>query len=176
MNDMIRRNFLKNVGSVAGGMCVAELSTGAAILSASTKKTDVRIEDISHSYEEYLYRTPNKFAGTVVDRATLMTVKCTIRTSAGKVAKGFGSMPLGNVWSFPSKKMSYAATLGAMKRLVEVFAGCMRSFGEFGPPIELAHQLEPLFLAKKRGMETELGLTEPIPVLCALVAASAFDA
>src|SRR5205085_5029802 len=131
MNETTRRNFLKKAGAAAGGIGVAELSAGITILSASTKKTDVRIEDISCSYEEYLYRTPNKFAGTVVDRATLMTVRCTVRTASGKVTSGFGSMPLGNVWSFPSKKMSYAATLSAMKTLAEEIGKITGSYKEF---------------------------------------------
>ena len=32
-------------------------------------------------------------------------------------ARGFGSMPLGNVWSFPSKTLAYETTLDAMKNL-----------------------------------------------------------
>src|SRR2546427_4053332 len=75
MNKTTRRNFFKNAAAVTGGIGIGNLSAGVTILSASTKKTDIRIEDISHSYQEYLYRTPNKFAGTVVDRATIMTVR-----------------------------------------------------------------------------------------------------
>jgi len=40
-----------------------------------------------------------------------------VETVAGQVAKGFGSMPMGNEWSFPSKTLSYDTTLEAMKRL-----------------------------------------------------------
>jgi len=45
MGETTRRNFLKSAGAVAGGICVAKLSGGIGILSASTKKTDGRIED-----------------------------------------------------------------------------------------------------------------------------------
>src|SRR6266508_3601830 len=96
----------------------AAVSPAAALFRrASTKPTDIRIEEVSHSYEEYLYRTPYKFGGRAVDRVTLLNVRCTARTRRGRVAKGFGSMPLGNVWSFPSKVMSYDDTLGGMKAL-----------------------------------------------------------
>ena len=91
MKQITRRTFLNTTGAIAG----------FGILSASTKKTDIRMEDMSSSYEDYLYRTPIKFGGTVVDRATLLNVNCTVRTASGKVGKGFGSMPLGNVWAFP---------------------------------------------------------------------------
>ena len=176
MNETTRRNFLKNAGAVAGGIGVAELSAGITILSASTKKTDVRIEDVSCAYEEYLYRTPNKFAGTVVDRATLMTVRCTVRTAAGKVARGFGSMPLGNVWSFPSKKMSYVATLGAMKTLAEEIAKITGSNKEFAHPIDINWALNPMYLKAAAEVSERSHLPEPIPKLCTLVTASPFDA
>jgi len=74
MDEITRRNFLKSAGGVAGGIGVAKLPGGVGILSARAKKTDVRIEDISYSYEEYLYRAPVKFAGSVMNRATLLTV------------------------------------------------------------------------------------------------------
>ena len=176
MDGTTRRKFLKNAGGAAGGIGVAELSAGITILSGSTKKAGVRIEDISHGYEEYLYRTPNKFAGTVVDRATIMTVKCTVRTSTGKVAKGFGSMPLGNVWSFPSKKMAYAATLSAMKALSEEIAKVTASYKEFDHPIDINWALNPLYLKAAAEVSVRLQLPDPIPKLCTLVTASPFDA
>jgi hypothetical protein len=77
----------------------------------------MRIEEIQFGYEDYTYRAPLKFGGTVVDRATLLNVNCVIRNAAGKTAKGFGSMPMGNIWSFPSKSMPYDTTLNAMKAL-----------------------------------------------------------
>ena len=85
----------------------------------ASKPTDIRIEDVRYAYEDYIYRTPIKFGGSVLDRATIINVNCTVRTVGGKVSKGFGSMPMGNVWSFPSKTMNYDTTLGAMKNLAE---------------------------------------------------------
>ena len=85
----------------------------------ATRPTDVRMEDMRFSYEDFHYRTPIKFGGTVLDRVTLLNVDCVVRTPGGKTAKGFGSMPLGNVWSFPSKTMGYDVTLGAMKALAD---------------------------------------------------------
>src|SRR5215472_12406007 len=169
MNESTRRNFLKNAGFLAGGM-----PAGITILSAVTKKTDVRIEAISHSFEEYLYRTPNKFAGTVVDRATLMTVRCTVRTSAGRVAKGFGSMPLGNVWSFPSQKMPYAATLSAMQALAEEIGKITDNYKEFDHPIDINWALTPIYLKAAAEVSERLHLPDPIPKLCTLVTASPF--
>src|SRR4051795_5145132 len=134
--EITRRRLLQGAGASVGTF---------GILRGSVKKTDIRIEEISHSYEDYLYRTPIKFGGSVVDRATLLNVNCTVRTSAGKVAKGFGSMPLGNVWSFPSKKLKYDDTLGAMRALAEQMLKITSGYREFGHPIDINHALDPLY-------------------------------
>ena len=81
----------------------------------SSSPTDIRVEEVTHEYEDYLYRTPIKFGGVAIDRVALLNVRCVVRTAGGKTARGFGSMPLGNVWSFPSRVLSYDATLAAMK-------------------------------------------------------------
>jgi L-alanine-DL-glutamate epimerase-like enolase superfamily enzyme len=164
-----RRNFLKNTGPLAAGISIS-------LLRAGTKTAGIRIEDVAHSYEEYLYRTPNKFARTIVDRATIMTVKCTVRTKEGKVTKGFGSMPLGNVWSFPSRKMPYAATLSAMKALADEIAKITGSYREFDHPIDINWALNPLYLKAAVDVSQRLRLPDPIPKLCTLVTASPFDA
>ena len=48
------------------------------------KTTDIRIEEVSFRYEDYLYRTPIKFGGTAVDRATLLNVECVVQTVGGR--------------------------------------------------------------------------------------------
>ena len=50
------------------------------------KSTNIRIDDVTYSYEDILYRTPIKFGGVALDRATLVNVKITIHTVAGKTA------------------------------------------------------------------------------------------
>src|SRR5947209_6978001 len=102
-----RRTFLRSA-----------LTAGATFnILRAAKPTDVRIDHIAFSYQDFMYRTPIKFGGHQVDRATLLNVDCTIRSRDGKVSKGFGSMSMGNVWSFPSKTMPYQRTLDAMKAL-----------------------------------------------------------
>jgi L-alanine-DL-glutamate epimerase-like enolase superfamily enzyme len=140
------------------------------------KPTDVRIEEVSCGYEDFLYRTPIKFGGVALDRVTLLNVECAVRTPGGRVARGFGSMPLGNVWSFPSRRLSYDATLGAMKALAERIARLTADHKEAGHPIDLTWALEPLYLGAAAEVSRDLELAEPIPVLCTLVCASPFDA
>ncbi len=138
------------------------------------KPTDIRIEAVEYCYEDFLYRTPLKFGGTVVDRVTLLNVTCDVRTVAGTRARGFGSMPLGNVWAYPSKVMDYDATLAAMKALAECVARLTADFRETGHPIDLAWALEPTYF--RAADELSLGLPQPIPKLATLVVASPFDA
>jgi L-alanine-DL-glutamate epimerase-like enolase superfamily enzyme len=138
--------------------------------------TDIRIEGVQFAYEDFSYRTPIKFAGVALDRATLLNVTCDVSTAGGRRARGFGSMPLGNVWSFPSRLLSYDATLAAMKALVERIAGLTQGHREAGHPIDLTWALEPAYLRAAEEVSACLGLAEPIPVLCTLVCASPFDA
>jgi L-alanine-DL-glutamate epimerase-like enolase superfamily enzyme len=176
MSQTTRRDFLKSMGVVAGGLGAAELPGGIAILAGNTKKTGVRIEEISHSYEEYLFRAPVKFAGSVMDRATLLTVKCMVRTAAGKVAKGFGLMPFNYIFSFPSKKVSEDNKLNAMKSLTVQIAKITGSYKDFAHPIDINWELAPLYLKAAAEVSDRLHLADPIPKLCTLVTASAFDA
>src|SRR5215475_5181613 len=111
MDNQSRRKFLQKASLASAAFsCKAVFATTAG-------SADVRVEDLSFNYEEFRYRAPYKFGGVPVDRATILNVNVTVRTRDGKTAKGFGSMPLGNVWSFPSREMSYDTTLGAMKAL-----------------------------------------------------------
>jgi L-alanine-DL-glutamate epimerase-like enolase superfamily enzyme len=140
------------------------------------RPTDIRVRDVSYEYEDYRYRSPIKFGGVALDRVTILNVRVEVETRAGGVAPGFGSMPLGNVWAFPSRKLTYEDTLAAMKELVAAFWETLEEFTEFGHPVELGHALEPQFLAHLGPVARELNLAEPIPALAALVAASPFDA
>lgn len=136
----------------------------------------IRIETLSDSYEDFLYRSPIKFGGVALDRVTLLNVECGVRDPAGRTARGFGSMPLGNVWSFPSRRLDYNATLNAMKVLAGRIQDILLSCDLWGHPIVLAHQLEPRFEQAAAEVTRALNLVEPIPRLCTMVVASAFDA
>src|SRR5205823_3247490 len=107
---------------------------------------------------------------------TLLNVDCAVRTSGGRMGKGFGSMPLGNVWSFPSPTMSYDSTLNAMKALAERISKITSAWPESGHPIDINVALEPEYLKAAAETSRHLHLEQPIPKLCTLVTASPFDA
>ena len=143
---------------------------------AAPKATSIRVDEVSFTFEDIRYRAPYKFGGVAVDRATLLNVNCQVRTRGGKVAKGFGSMPLGNVWAFPSRTLPYDQTLGAMKELARKLGPITAGHKEYGHPIDINTALEPEYLKAAAIVSKELALTTPIPKLCTLVTASAFDA
>jgi L-alanine-DL-glutamate epimerase-like enolase superfamily enzyme len=176
VNKTTRRGFVKSAAAVGGGICAAGLAGGVPILSGYTKKSDVRIEDISLGFEEFAFRTPLKFARTVVDRQIMLTVNCTVRTAAGKEAKGFGTLPLNYTFTFPSKKLSPEARQGAMKSLAEEIAKITGSYKEFAHPIDINWELAPLYVKAAAEVSKRLQLADPIPKLCTLVTAAAFDA
>jgi L-alanine-DL-glutamate epimerase-like enolase superfamily enzyme len=147
-----------------------------AITGRAAKTTDVAIESMDFSYEDYTYRVPIKFGGNVVDKVTLLNVNCVVKNKSGKTAKGFGSMPLGNVWSFPSKTMPYETTLNAMKQHATRMHQIIRGYKEFGHPVDHGVAWEPAFVKAATEVSAQLKLKEPIPHLCTLVTASPFDA
>src|SRR5579871_3810420 len=138
--------------------------------------TALRIEEVRTHYEDFKYRTPIKFGGVALDRVTLLNVHVTATSRSGRRAVGFGSMPLGNVWSFPSRVLSYDQTLAAMREVAESIAALMRKCRETAHPIDLTWMLEPAFFDGAKDVSKKLQLAEPIPPLCTLVVASPFDA
>src|SRR5262245_48092430 len=104
MRKTSRRTFVKNSAAVAGVICTAGMASAWGFVRPPRGNHDVRIERMSCSYEEHVFRAPLKFAQAVVNRQTMVTVHCTVRTAAGKVATGFGTLPLNYVFTFPSRK------------------------------------------------------------------------
>ena len=141
---------------------------------STSRPTDIQIVDVSHQFEEFRYRTPYQFGGRLVDRVTLLNVDCRVRTSGGREAWGFGSMTLGNAWAFPAA--THDAGLGAMKALADELRPLTAACDERGHPIDLFRTLEPAYLSAARALSAARGLPVPMPKLCTLVVASAFDA
>lgn len=139
-----------------------------------SRPTDIRIVEVRHGYEEFLYRAPYQFGGRTVDRVTILNVDCRVRTGDGREAWGFGSMTLGNAWAFPAASQDEG--LGAMKALADELTPLAADCDERGHPIDLFRALEPEYLRAAEVVSRARGLHAPIPKLCTLVVASPFDA
>ena len=135
---------------------------------------DARILEVNHAFEDFQYRAPYQFGGRSVDRVTLLNVNCRVRTGDGREAWGFGSMTLGNAWAFPAAPQD--AGLGAMRALAGAIRDATAGCDEAGHPIDLFRILEPVYLKAAETVSGAQALSTPIPKLCTLVVASAFDA
>jgi len=139
-------------------------------------QTDIQLRDVRFSFEDFKYRTPIKFGGVAVDRVTMLNVEVDVETRGGKRASGFGSMPLGNVWAYPSRNMSIAETLATMRAVSEKVATVYGGHREFGHPIDITWAIEHEYIQQANELGQKLKVADPIPVLATLVCASPFDA
>ena len=98
------------------------------------RSTDITVRDVSIAFEDYSYRTPIKFGGVALDRVTILNVGMVVESALGKKGKGFGSMPLGNVWAWPTKELTYDQTLAGMKYIAGRIAGPYRMSRTLRPP------------------------------------------
>jgi L-alanine-DL-glutamate epimerase-like enolase superfamily enzyme len=138
--------------------------------------SNIRLKDVRHFYEDFRYRSPIKFGGVALDRVTILNVEADVETAAGQRATGFGSMPLGNVWAYPSRAMTYQQTLDAMKAATDRVADVYRGYKQSGHPVDITWAVEHEYIKQAADVGKQLNLAEPIPVLATLVCASPFDA
>lgn len=138
------------------------------------KPTDIRIKDVRTSTERIEYRAPMKFGGRVVTDAVLCNVRVEVETRDGRRGRGFGSMPMGNAWGWPSSLLSGEQTLAAMIDTAERFGRRADDYQEQGHPLELTHHLAD-HLSDDAAAACEQ-LDEPMPVLAQLVASSPLEA
>lgn len=141
-----------------------------------TKPTDIRIVELSTNLENILYRTPMKFGGRVVTDVTLFNVDVTVETRDGRRGQGHGSMPVGNAWGWPSALEPVDRTLQAMIQLSELVANAARNLQQQAHPIELVHDLAHDYDNLAQQVLNDMELSESIPRLAQLVAASPIDA
>ncbi|HEX7897434.1 MAG TPA: hypothetical protein VF950_06720, partial [Planctomycetota bacterium] len=128
--------------------------------------TDVRVREVETSFRRYAYRTPLKFGGVPTTHATVVTARVLVEGVDGRQAWGEGAMPLGNVWSFPSKKVPPDRTNAAMEALAVKIARWMPEFGDAAHPVELGHRWEPSWFKLAEDVSKELALADPMPRLC----------
>lgn len=141
-----------------------------------TKPTDIRLLSAQHSVEAINYRTPIKFGGRVVTSVQLLHVEIEVENRAGKRGRGFGSMPLGNVWAWPTTNESGDRTLQAMRTLGEALVDDAPSIELTGHPTDFLHPLAELRIKLAAKTQQALALAESIPALAQLVAASPLEA
>jgi L-alanine-DL-glutamate epimerase-like enolase superfamily enzyme len=177
---MNRRAFLSAGGVWLSGFGVerdlAQTGKPTGVIKVPVRPSDIRILNVAYDFEEYKYRTPYQFGGRTVDQVTLLNVNVRVATVSGREASGFGSMPLGNAWSFLSQVVTYDQSLEAMKRLAGEICAITSRYSRSAHPVDINWDLEPEYVKAAGEVSRKLQLAEPIPVLCTQVTASPFDA
>lgn len=138
--------------------------------------TDIRITDVQLTFEPIPFRTPLKFGGRVVDRSFSIEVTIQVETRNGHHGIGMGSMPVGNVWAWPSEKLDSDTTANLMKKFAEETAFLFGQFPDFGHPLDLVYQLSAEYQHQGKAISTMKHVDEVMPDLAQLVSASPFDA
>lgn len=142
-----------------------------------SKSTDIRIKNAACVVESLSFRAPLKFGGRILDKAFLINVDVEVESRDGKRhASGFGSMPLGNIWAWPSSQVTPEQAEAVMQRFVEEIIDLANECSEFGHPIDLVYQLSGEYDHLAKRLSTQMKIAEPMPELAQLVAASSFDA
>jgi len=142
----------------------------------ATKSTDIRIVDVVADTEHIQYRAPIKFGGRVVTDAVLLNVSMEVETRDGRRGKGFGSMPMGNVWAWPTDNVDTEQTLTAMIEFGRRAAGEAAAYKGCGHPLEITHDLAPSHQSIADEIMRAMKLIEPMPRLAQLVSASPVEA
>jgi L-alanine-DL-glutamate epimerase-like enolase superfamily enzyme len=153
-----------------------EDSTASIERGPMSKSTDVSIKEVSVSTEPFQYRSPIKFGGRVVTDVLLLNVQVTLESRMGKTATGRGSMPLGNIWAWPSNVVPAAESLQSMQQLAPCIQRYALANSYTGHPLEIAHHLSAALDQISAELAAELKLGEAVPKLAQLVVFSPFDA
>lgn len=140
------------------------------------KNTDIQIKEVRCSTQNIDYRAPIKFGGRVVNDVVIFNVEIDVETVEGRRATGFGSMPMGNVWAWPSTQLDASETLGAMLAFAEIAAAKCGEIQTVEHPIELAHELSAQYSSIAEDVQAKRELADNIPKLAQMVAASPLDA
>ena len=141
-----------------------------------TKSTDIRLCDVSASTQYFKYRAPAKFGGREVTDAVVFDVTAEVQTHDGRRGPGHGSMTMGNIWAWPSRTIAAEQTLAAMIELGHRLARIAGDYRGIGHPLEIMHELTGSYQPEADAITRAANLSEPMPRLAQLVAASPLDA
>lgn len=140
------------------------------------KLTDIQILEVRLEFVPLLFRAPLKFGGRVIRDTDIVNVYARVRTPAGKEAEGLGSMPLGNIWAWPSAAVDGPTAADAMRSLATRLVHRANLKNDFAHPLDHVHDLHAEYARLAEEVAKEKSLPEPMPMLAMLVAASPLDA
>ncbi|MEL6109748.1 MAG: mandelate racemase/muconate lactonizing enzyme family protein [Planctomycetota bacterium] len=124
--------------------------------------------------ETYQYRSPMKFGGRVVNDVTVLSVDCHAETQAGRET-GLGSMTMGVAWAWPSSQVDDETKLRTVVELSHRIARAYENGDQTGHPLDICHRIVEERARLAAELAKELELSEPIPELAVLLAASPIE-
>ena len=140
------------------------------------RPSDLRLCEVAFSTQLVPYRMPIKFGGRVMREVLLVDVTVEAETRDGRRGRGCGSMPLGNVWAWPSAVLGPRETQDAMLALATELVRQANADRSWGDPLEITRRLAAAHAETSRRLAASAGLPEAIPPLAQLVAASPLEA
>lgn len=141
-----------------------------------SKNTDIQIVEARCTFETLDFRTPLKFGGRIIESTDLINVELDVESREGRIATGFGSMPLGNIWAWPSDVVMPDQSAAAMKKLAEQVVELAAAYPEFDHPLDTIFRLSAEYSHIAGKIAGKLGIDGEFPVLAQMVAASPLDA
>jgi L-alanine-DL-glutamate epimerase-like enolase superfamily enzyme len=140
------------------------------------RSTDIRLKSVQTAQQRIAYRSPIKFGGRVVDDVVLFNVLVEVETRDGRHATGLGSMPMGNVWAWPSQQVSTEETLTCMIEFSKRLAATAADYSDAGHPLRITTDLSTAHHELAASLTAERKLAEPMPRLAQLVCVSPLEA
>ena len=140
------------------------------------KPTDIQIKNVTLETERIEYRSPIKFGGRVVTDAVLANVTVEVETAGGQRGSGFGSMPMGNVWAWPTDAISTEQTQAAMLEFARRLEKEVAAYKGIAHPLDITVDWGGKYQSIADEVVAAMKLPQPMPKLAQLVAASPFEA
>jgi L-alanine-DL-glutamate epimerase-like enolase superfamily enzyme len=141
-----------------------------------SKATDIQIVEAHCAFEPVKFRAPLKFGGRILDQTELVNIEIKVESRSGKHAVGQGSMPLGNIWAWPSTVVTPDQAASAMKQFAKAATELAAFYNEYDHPLDIMFRISAEYTHLGQKISKRMNLPEPMPVLAELVAASALDA
>src|SRR6185295_18679290 len=106
-----------------------------------SKATDIRIVDAQCSFEPIKFRSPLKFGGRIMDTSELINVEVKVESRGGRHAIGLGSMPLGQIWAWPSPAITPEQAAAAMRQFAIDVTEMIAAYPDFDHPLDIIYRM-----------------------------------
>ena len=137
--------------------------------------TDIRVKEVELHQVACPLRVPLKFGAVVVSDLALLVARVVVENKAGKAADGWGAMPAGTSWAWPTAKSKDAAKVRAMIEIERAYGDKATDYNRFAHPIEIFMETEATLPGIAEAACKEMTPGEVMPLLGALNAISPID-